>query len=1373
MSGLKKWTALRKGHQKHEHAEPPLPAKVVDVPKENPALPLERVQAVPTKGLWELCQETNLKEVAQGLPRIVPLIRKSINTPLDAHHNTILHLAATMNDYPLTCLLVLRGADPNIKNRGGVNPTTIARRLAHRKLLHVLRSHGGQDEGRKQDKKEKRRQAVQERSGWHDRRTRDGIGRLLPHQEVKVVDCGYLGLDACLTREANVLGIWDAGGWNVVHKAAYRGHADLMATAIAKGVEADVPDRAGNTPLVYAALQGHLDCVKVLVERGACLNGSQTMNGGVRSLSPLVAACWNGHTTIAEYLLDRGADINAGVGLDSARTPIMFAGWALHEECVRLLIMRGAQTDGVDWLRTGVVHKKKAGNIWIGSSNGGTQTLEARRGSTGTSITLASERRRMSLKEKFEHFTTEETSILASLEGLLHAAKLETKAHKGRAGDLHETGSDDSLSTVRSRNRGTRGKRNTFRQGMNLDKLFGTAENPALLNELTSSVPQTGTELDHSCAQVFQLVMQLLISANRNKKDEYIVIQAKAIHYSSEIVRAVEVLDQNLSNDPSALFIASPLHKKIRDLAKRINDELPKQLMLTTRIAIGVWPPSNAMSEMVRAATALAKACRELVDLANCTGGWPILEKRIEISFAPHELGDEPSKSAPTPATRLTYDEYKRQQNLKLLDEISKHSPAAGSTDSLTTTTTTTDMDRDTDFANHLDDLVKQVVAATKEITQAKSNHLKHQFVSLTSTAAHATELLVDEIRGYQLFKEWSPETDVMLSEEDTETLANNGVEVSEDLPVSLFDLWQQALASLQDATRHITYTGKLASGVLPPPDASAEMQGATISLLLAVRRFVVLTKECVTRVREVQKLKGKEEGRYQRELVMHQRVRQLFGLLEREGGPGGEEVAVDIEEWEGLHFDGDTLKGGRLTKLVEWMTKVGNWEQEFVATLFLTHHSFTTSLELLDLLLRRYNLTAPPNLTRQQFESYLEKVVVPIKQRVCMALKYWIATHFEEDFSTNDLLLFRVRDFLNETLREDNDKLAAEITALMEEKLNSPTATKHAATTPTVMVPPKLPKLSVDVYTYLTSHAHAFLDVDPMEMCRQLSLLEHSYLSRIKAYEFTEGKDGIWGARRMKELAALGAADRWTGGRRLHGMINHTNAVATWIMSSIVSAGGDGEKGVKERRDVLKYFCNMAVHCTEIKNYNLLTAISGGLANAAIGRLHKTWGALKEKNPKLAEAYEEAVSLVAPRGQYANYRRMFKELTPPAVPYCGVSLTDLTFIDLGNPDYLPDSGHINFDKRTKVYQLFQSQIFPFQTTPLPFTAVPGILDFFRDLRHFYKVLTGAGNQDAKRRDQLRWESPLLSEEEGYNTSLAVEPREEEESEGSDEFTAR
>ncbi len=76
----------------------------------------------------------------------------------------------------------------------------------------------------------------------------------------------------------------------------------------------------------------------------------------------------------------------------------------------------------------------------------------------------------------------------------------------------------------------------------------------------------------------------------------------------------------------------------------------------------------------------------------------------------------------------------------------------------------------------------------------------------------------------------------------------------------------------------------------------------------------------------------------------------------------------------------------------------------------------------------------------------------------------------------------------------------------------------------------------------------------------------------------------------------------------------------------------------------------------------------------------------------------------------YKNYREMLSQRQPPCVPYFGVLLTDLTFVDEGNPDKLPN-GLINFDKNYLFYKLI-NQMQLYQQTPYNFQPIPEIQDF-------------------------------------------------------------
>ena len=70
----------------------------------------------------------------------------------------------------------------------------------------------------------------------------------------------------------------------------------------------------------------------------------------------------------------------------------------------------------------------------------------------------------------------------------------------------------------------------------------------------------------------------------------------------------------------------------MKDLSNLITVEYPKKLMLATRMAIGVWPPPDAVSNMIKEAAGLASACKDFVQLANTLGNYPLSDKSMEIS---------------------------------------------------------------------------------------------------------------------------------------------------------------------------------------------------------------------------------------------------------------------------------------------------------------------------------------------------------------------------------------------------------------------------------------------------------------------------------------------------------------------------------------------------------------------------------------------------------------------------------------------------------------------------------------------------------------------------------------------------------------------
>lgn len=96
----------------------------------------------------------------------------------------------------------------------------------------------------------------------------------------------------------------------------------------------DAANSAGETALMMAALKGHLDWVRRLVDQGAAINRD--------GWTPLHYAASDGAFEVVRWLLDRGARIDAPS--PNRSTPLMMAARYGASESVEILLARGADT---------------------------------------------------------------------------------------------------------------------------------------------------------------------------------------------------------------------------------------------------------------------------------------------------------------------------------------------------------------------------------------------------------------------------------------------------------------------------------------------------------------------------------------------------------------------------------------------------------------------------------------------------------------------------------------------------------------------------------------------------------------------------------------------------------------------------------------------------------------------------------------------------------------------------------------------------------------------------------------------------------------------------------------------------------------------
>lgn len=98
----------------------------------------------------------------------------------------------------------------------------------------------------------------------------------------------------------------DAGGRTRLQISCDKGNYEQAKKLIEEeGYDVNDQDNAGNTALHEAALNGHLDIVKLLIENGADVN---MQSFEMFKDTPLIDASANGHLDVVKYLLSHGAD---------------------------------------------------------------------------------------------------------------------------------------------------------------------------------------------------------------------------------------------------------------------------------------------------------------------------------------------------------------------------------------------------------------------------------------------------------------------------------------------------------------------------------------------------------------------------------------------------------------------------------------------------------------------------------------------------------------------------------------------------------------------------------------------------------------------------------------------------------------------------------------------------------------------------------------------------------------------------------------------------------------------------------------------------------------------------------------------------------
>ncbi|KAK3810586.1 MAG: cell division control protein [Linnemannia elongata] len=380
-------------------------------------------------------------------------------------------------------------------------------------------------------------------------------------------------------------------------------------------------------------------------------------------------------------------------------------------------------------------------------------------------------------------------------------------------------------------------------------------------------------------------------------------------------------------------------------------------------------------------------------------------------------------------------------------------------------------------------------------------------------------------------------------------------------------------------------------------------------------------------------------------------------------------------------------VKGGTLPALIERLTLHDGLDSNFIATFLLTYRSFTSTKELFTYLFHRFTIHPPMGLDPEELEIWTEKKLTPIRLRVFNIIKSWLETYYLEDETDDREALSMIKDFSGSADMKDTMSFAAvQLIKLVEKREQSEGAFRKMVLNLTTQAPQPITPRNLKKIK--------FLELDPLEFARQLTIMEANAYNKIKPVECLAK---AWTSE-DPEIAAKAV--------NIKKMIETSNLYSNWINELVLS-----EKELKKRVLVIRHLVMIAEKLRQLNNFSMLSATMAALSQSPIHRLKRTW---EQVPSRTMTAFMDLQALMGVAKNWAEYREELHSVNPPCVPFVGMYLTDLVMIQDGNGDFLKKSNHlINFYKRVKTAEVIR-EIQQYQSVPYCLTSVPEIQSFIR-----------------------------------------------------------
>lgn len=374
----------------------------------------------------------------------------------------------------------------------------------------------------------------------------------------------------------------------------------------------------------------------------------------------------------------------------------------------------------------------------------------------------------------------------------------------------------------------------------------------------------------------------------------------------------------------------------------------------------------------------------------------------------------------------------------------------------------------------------------------------------------------------------------------------------------------------------------------------------------------------------------------------------------------------------------GYTLRGGPVDALIAYAGSTTNAVKHYTEAFLLTYYTFIEPEDLISKMLLRLSHFY------KQMNSAIWTSTTSLLVRVLNGLNQPLVEETE----------VKLINMVHQMLTDGNLKFAQILRNALVMKLNQliPDQTKEIPLGKALSSPnPR--KLSIMEYT-------------PDELARQMTVLDNDLFQKVDVSGML-----YWAKEQNEEKSP-----------HLTAFTMHFNKVSQWTKTKLLDKTLDMRGRVKL---ILHFVSTMKCLRETYNNFNSYLSILSAIESSPVSRLD--WP------DRVTKVLEEPRLLIDNKGSFKNYREAFARAKPPCIPYIGLYLQDLTFIEM-QPSKLEDGTSINFTKRWKQFKSVDHIRFA-QTKQYTALPDPEVLSLFDNFEH------------------------SLSDEELWQTSNEIKPR--------------